>query len=58
VIDTALKLCVCVCTGNPLSVTITVNEYVLAAVGVPLITPVDEFKLNPDGSEPLTILHV
>lgn len=34
------------------SVTIKASEEVPAAVGVPEITPVELFRLSPDGSEP------
>ena len=34
------------------SVTLTVNENGPAVVGVPLITPVEEFNVRPPGSEP------
>lgn len=42
----------------PLSVTEKVAVYVPANVGVPEITPVLEFKLNPSGSEPLATANV
>ena len=37
---------------------VTLNENVPAAVGVPLITPVERLSDKPVGSEPLDILHV
>jgi hypothetical protein len=40
------------CAGDPLSVTLTVNELVPAAVGEPVVAPVDEFRLRPAGSAP------
>ncbi|CAB4575458.1 unannotated protein [freshwater metagenome] len=36
----------------PLSVTVITNELDPAVVGVPLMTPVDELRLKPAGSEP------
>ena len=39
-------------------VALTVKLYVPAAVGVPEITPVAAFKLNPVGRPPLDIAHV
>lgn len=47
-----------VLAGEPLSVTVTVNEYVPAAVGVPDITPVVPFKLKPVGKLPEVTAHV
>ena len=44
-----------VCAGEPLSVTLTVNESVPAEVGVPETAPVDEFMLKPAGSTPALI---
>ena len=44
---------------NPLaSVTRTVMLLVLAVVGMPLITPVDAFRLKPTGSTPTVIDQV
>ena len=40
------------------SVTVMVNEYVLAVVGVPEITPVDAANDKPVGSEPAVIVYV
>ena len=40
------------------SVTCTVKLLVPAAVGVPLITPIDVFRLKPAGSVPESIPHV
>ena len=39
------------------SVTLTVNEDVPDAVGVPEIAPVEAFSVSPAGSEPLLTLH-
>ena len=39
------------------SVTLTVNEEVPDAVGVPEIAPVDALSVSPAGSEPLLTLH-
>jgi len=39
-------------------VALTVKLYVLAAVGVPVIAPVAEFKLKPVGNVPLATAHV
>ena len=39
------------------SVTLTVNEDVPDAVGVPEIAPVEAFRVSPAGSEPLLTLH-
>jgi hypothetical protein len=39
-------------------VALTVNVEVPAAVGVPEITPVSVFSVNPSGSVPLSRLHV
>jgi len=36
----------------------TVNAETLAVVGVPLMMPVEEFKLSPAGSVPLVRPHV
>ena len=48
-----------VCAGELLSVTLNVTESLeTAAVGVPVMAPVDEFKLSPAGREPLVIDHV
>ena len=44
--------CVSVCGGLSLSVTCTVKLDVPAAVGIPLITPVDALMDNPTGSAP------
>ena len=41
-----------VCAGDPLSVNLIVNVEVPPDVGVPLITPVLEFKLVPAGNDP------
>lgn len=39
------------------SFTCTVNEELPAAVGVPLIEPVEAVRLKPAGSAPAVILH-
>ena len=39
------------------SVTLTVNEEVPDAVGVPEIAPVEALSVSPAGSEPLLTLH-
>lgn len=44
--------------GVVLSVTVAVKLKVPAAVGVPAMIPVDEFKLRPLGSVPLLIDHL
>jgi hypothetical protein len=50
--------CVTDCAGLPLSVTLTENETIPELVGVPVIAPVDAFKLSPPGKAPLVIDHV
>jgi hypothetical protein len=47
-----------VCCGVPESITLKVSAPELAAVGVPLITPVDVFRLNVLGSVPVSIDQV
>ena len=47
-----VKDCGCCWTGDEESVTVTVNENVPVAVGVPLKAPFVPSKI-PDGSEPL-----
>jgi hypothetical protein len=44
----------CVSVSGALSVTLAVNELVPDAVGVPLTTPVEGFKVSPAGSAPLS----
>ena len=39
-------------------VALTVKFDVAAIVGVPVIAPVDVFKLKPDGNAPLATAHV
>jgi hypothetical protein len=39
------------------SVTLTVKEYELTVVGVPLMAPVEGFRLQPAGKEPAAIDH-
>ena len=41
-------------TGVDVSVTINCTRELPTAVGVPLTWPVEEFKLKPAGSKPLT----
>ena len=41
-----------------LSVTLAVKEEVPAAVGVPVIAPVEELSVSPAGSEPESSDHV
>jgi len=53
-----LKLVLAVCAGELESVTLTVNEDVPEAVGVPLICPVEAFSVSPPGSKPLAIAQV
>ena len=48
-----LKGCVAVCAGLSASVTLMVNVKVFAAARVPLMAPVEAFKLKPFGSDPL-----
>ena len=50
-----LIACVAACTGVPLSVALTVNDVVPDVFGVPVIAPVDVFKLNPPGNTPTLI---
>ena len=44
--------CVAVCSGELLSVTSTVKLNAPDAFGVPVIAPVDVFRLRPAGSVP------
>ena len=49
----SVRLTFAVCAGEPESVTLKVSAVVFAAaVGVPLIWPVDEFSVSPAGSVP------
>jgi len=57
-IVSARLLLVTVCCGVPESITLKVSALELAAVGVPLITPVDVFRLNVLGSVPVLIDQV
>jgi hypothetical protein len=41
-----------------LSFTVTVNEYVPAAVGVPPITPLEEFNVSPGANAPLLTVQL
>ena len=48
-----VRFAVAVCTGGPESVTLKLNGVAFAgAVGIPLITPVDVFSVNPAGNLP------
>jgi hypothetical protein len=48
-----------VCAGEPLSVTLKVSEeFVAGAVGVPVIVPVEAFRLKPAGSVPVVMDHL
>ena len=47
-----------VCTGLPLSLTLTVKLEVPLAVGVPEITPLVDARVNPAGRVPALIDHV
>ena len=42
-----------VCTGELVSATLKVTNVVPALVGVPVIAPVDGFRLRPAGSVPV-----
>lgn len=46
------------CTGEDESVTLTVKFDVAAAVAVPIIAPVEAFRLSPAGNEPEVTVHV
>jgi hypothetical protein len=53
------RVCVEVCTvGVELSVTVMENEDDPSVVGVPEITPVEESRVSPGGSEPDATDHV
>jgi hypothetical protein len=53
-----LNVCVALCGGLLLSVTLTMNAYnVPGTVGVPLITPA-ELKLKPAGNAVGPVVHV
>lgn len=43
--------------GEVESVTVMVKSYVPATVGVPVIAPVDEFRVNPVGSVPIVVAY-
>lgn len=47
----------CVAVSDLLSVTRTSKEYVPASDGVPEITPVSGFRLNPGGSPAVEMAH-
>ena len=54
-----VRVTVAVCTGEPESVTLKVRDVAFAmAVGVPLIRPVDAFRLKPAGRFPDVSVHV
>ena len=54
-----VRLTVFVCFGVPESCTWNVSGVLLTvAVGVPVIAPVEAFKLKPEGSVPLVIDQV
>lgn len=54
----SVKLALALCAGDPESVTFSVKlTPVAAAVGVPLISPVDEFSAKPAGSAPDVSVH-
>src|SRR5438270_8277262 len=46
------------CVGDPLSVTLTVNELVPGNIGVPVIAAFPELKFSPVGNEPALIKKV
>lgn len=50
--DATVTLYDLLAVSDALSVALTVKLYVPEAVGVPLMTPVDVFKLKPVGSAP------
>jgi hypothetical protein len=59
VVIVSVKLTLAVCAGEPESVTLKVSEVAFAAaVGVPLIRPVDEFSVSPAGNVPKVSVHV
>jgi hypothetical protein len=47
-----------VCTGLPLSLTLTVKLEVPVAVGVPEMAPVEAVRVSPAGRLPDVIVHV
>jgi hypothetical protein len=51
------RLAVCDCAGEEESLTFAVKVEVAAAVGVPVMTPVDEFSASPAGSVPDEMLQ-
>jgi len=54
-----VRLALAVCAGEPESVTLNATTAALAAaVGVPLIKPVNEFRARPAGSVPEATAHV
>jgi hypothetical protein len=53
-----VSLCVALCAGLPVSVTLTVNVNVPAVFSVPLIEPLDVSKVTPTGNAPLEIEYV
>ena len=55
----SVRFAVCVCAGLPESVTLKVSGVlVTAAVGVPVIAPVEALRLSPAGRVPLVIDQV
>jgi hypothetical protein len=57
-LETVIDSCTdAVCTGDPLSLTDTVNVALPAAVGVPEITPPDD-SVSPPGKLPDVTVHV
>jgi hypothetical protein len=55
---TIVPLYVCVAVTAFASVAVTANVYGPEAPGVPLITPLDAFKVKPDGSDPDVMANV
>jgi hypothetical protein len=54
-----VRLAFAVCGGELESVTLNVSTALLtAAVGMPLISPVDEFSVKPPGNVPEVSVHV
>lgn len=53
-----VKVAVADCAGEPESLTVTPNENVPLAVGVPEIAPLDVARVSPAGSWPEVMFHV
>jgi len=54
----SVRLTLAVCEGELESVTANMSDVAFSAtVGVPLIKPIDELRLRPDGSVPEVIVH-